>query len=181
MATTDNAAALHEPLCRDLMKRFVLQTPELDMMGRIEYLIQTGAIDACRLFEVVASMETGIPMDSVDGKDLADGSNCKLTGSFGPVNGQKTAYGWRIKVSNCIGDVRALLHHPETGEMYEAHIPFDEFNGQNYITITWCKGRKKFGRWTRFINKLEEQAPVEANPRPAGLKDRFMSLLLGED
>jgi hypothetical protein len=154
MATTDRAAELHEPLCRDLMKKFVLNTPELDNLGRIEYLIKTGVIDAGRLFEIVTSLETGIPLKSIEGMDLEDSSNCKLSGSFGPVNGQKTAFGWRIKVTNCVGDVRVLLHHPETGETFSGVIPYDLIKDQNWLTITWCKGKNRFGKFTKYIEKV---------------------------
>ena len=154
MAPTDRAAELHEPLCRDLMREFVLLTPELGMMERIDELIITGCIDASRLYEVVSSLKHNIPLESIAGQDLADGSNCKLTGRYGPVNGQKTAYGWVIKVVNCIGDVRAILHNPNTGQTFEAHIPYEEFRDQRYITITDCKRGAKFGRWTKYIQEV---------------------------
>ena len=154
MATTDRAAELHEPLCRELMKDYVLLTPELDMMARVDKLIVTGCVDASRLYEIVSSLKHNIPLESVVGRDLADGSNCKLTGSYGPVNGQKTAYGWIIKVTNCTGDVRAILHNPNDGKTYEAHIPFEAHQNQRYITITDCKRGAKFGRWTEYIFEI---------------------------
>jgi len=175
MATTDRAAALHEPLCRDLMQRFVLQTPDSDMIGRVEYLIETGVIDAARLFEVVTSLEEGIDLKSVDGCDLADNSNCKITGRFGPVNGQSTAFGWRVKVSNCIGDARVLLHNPDTNETFTGVIPYAEFKDQKWLTITLCKGKKKFGRWTPFIT--ESKAPVVKPQRT--MKDKFWEFIFG--
>jgi hypothetical protein len=153
MATTDRAAELHEPLCRDLLLEYILLTDEYSNLERMEYLIRTGCIDASRLFEVVSSLRHNIPLDSIQGQDLADGSNCKLTGRYGPVNGQKTAYGWIIKVVNCVGDVRAILHNPNTGETFEAHIPHEEFKDQRYITITDCKRGPKFGRWTKYMTK----------------------------
>jgi hypothetical protein len=93
-------------------------------------------------------------LDSVEGRDLADGSNCKLTARYGPVNGQRTAYGWIIKVTNCTGDVRAILHNPGDGKTYEAYIPFEEHQNQRYITITDCKRGEKFGRWTKYITEV---------------------------
>jgi hypothetical protein len=154
MATTDRAAELHEPLCRELMRDYVLLTQDMDMMERIENLIVTGCIDASRLYEIVSSLKHNIPLDSVEGRDLADGSNCKLTARYGPVNGQRTAYGWIIKVTNCTGDVRAILHNPGDGKTYEAYIPFEEHQNQRYITITDCKRGEKFGRWTKYIREI---------------------------
>lgn len=154
MATTDRAAALHEPLCRKLIKDYtnLLGDPP-DLLNR---LIETGCVDVPRLYEVVSSVRLGIPLESVEGKDLADGSNCKLTASYGPVNGQHTAYGWRIKVTNCVGDVRAIFNRPSTGETYEAHIPFKEHKNQRYVTITDCKRGPKFGRWTKYIQQIND-------------------------
>jgi len=154
MATTDRAALLHEPLCRKLMRDYVLLTPELDMMERVDNLILTGCIDASRLYEIVSSFKHGIPLDSVEGRDLADGSNCKLTASYGPTNGQRTAFGWTLRVTNCTGDVRAILHNPNDGKTYEAYIPFEEHKSQRHIAITDCKRNPKFGRWTPFIKEI---------------------------
>jgi len=130
------------------------------------------------LFEVVSSLETGIPLKSIEGCDLADNSNCKITGRFGPVNGQGTAYGWRIKVSNCIGDARILLHHPETGETFTGVIPYDEFKDQKWLTITHCKGRKRFGRWTKFIETMAP-AQVKEQPEVTSMRQKFWELLFG--
>jgi hypothetical protein len=151
MATTDRAAQLHEPLCRELLERFNAHTTDMTFDGRFEYLIKTGVVDAGRLYEIVSSLETGIPLESVDGKDLADGSNCKLTGSYGPVNGPKTAYGWRINVQNCLGDARVLIHHPKEKKTYELHVPFEAHQNQKWLTITDCKGSARFGRFTRYL------------------------------
>jgi hypothetical protein len=152
MATTDRAAQLHEPLCRELLAeytRLINDSPNI-----LDNLVKTGCIDASRLYEVVSSLRHGIPLDSVQGRDLADGSNCKLTASYGPVNGQETAYGWRIKVTNCTGDVRAIFTRPATGKTYEAHIPFREHMNLRYITITDCKRGPKFGRWTKYVREV---------------------------
>ena len=151
MATTDHAAKLHEPLCRELLGRLTAQTTNMTLEERFEYLVKTGVVDASRLYEIVSSLETGIPLESVDGKDLADGSNCKLSGAYGPVNGQYTAYGWRINVENCVGDVRALLHHPKEGKTYELHVPLSAHRHQKWLTVTDCKGRARFGRFTRYV------------------------------
>jgi len=152
MATTDRAAELHEPLCRELLAeytRLIDDSPNL-----LDNLVKTGCIDASRLYEVVSSLRHGIPLDSVQGRDLADGSNCKLTASYGPVNGQQTSYGWTIKVTNCTGDVRAIFNRPSTGKTYEAYIPFKEHMNQRYITITDCKRGPQFGRWTQFVREV---------------------------
>lgn len=153
MATTDRAAELHEPLCRRLLTEY--SSLMGDRPDLLEHLIKTGCIDVSRLYEVLSSVRHGIPLDSVAGRDLADGSNCKITASYGPVNGQYTAYGWRIKVTNCTGDVRAIFTRPSTGETFEAHIPFKEHKHQRYITITDCKKGPKFGRWTKYVKKVE--------------------------
>jgi hypothetical protein len=151
MATTDRAAQLHEPLCRELLERLNAQTAEMSFEERFEYLVKTGVVDASRLYEVVSSLETGIPLESVDGKDLADDSNCKLTGAYGPVNGQGTSYGWRINVENCVGDVRALLRHPREKKTYEMHIPLEAHRHQKWLTITDCKRGARFGRFTHYV------------------------------
>ena len=151
MATTDRAAQLHEPICRDLLSRLTKQTAGMTFEERFEYLVKTGVVDACRLYEIVSSLETGIALESVDGKDLADGSNCKISGSYGPVNGLKTAHGWRINVQNCVGDVRALLYHPKEKKSYELHVPFDAHRNQKWITVTDCKRSNRFGRFTPYV------------------------------
>jgi hypothetical protein len=151
MATTDRAAQLHEPLCRGLLERLNAQTENMTFDERFDYLVRTGVVDAGRLYEIVSSLETGIALESVDGKDLADGSNCKLSGSYGPVNGQQTAYGWRINVQNCVGDVRALLHHPKEKKTYELHVPLDAHRNQKWLTVTDCKRGARFGRFTHYV------------------------------
>ena len=152
MAKTDHAAELHRSICKRLIMTLsdLLKSPS----DFLDYLIETGCVDASRLYEVVSSVREGIPLDSVEGRDLADGSNCKLTAAYGPVNGQRTAYGWIIKVTNCTGDVRAIFTRPKTGETYEALIPFKEHQYQKYITITECKRGPKFGRWTEFVRSI---------------------------
>ena len=152
MATTDRAAELHAPLCQKLLEEY--QVLVGNPQSILDNLVKTGCIDASRLYEVVSSLKLNIPLDSVEGRDLADGSNCKLSASYGFVNGQHTATGWTIKVSNCTGDVRAIFTRPDTGATYEAHIPFKEHKNQRYITITDCKRGPKFGRWTKYITEL---------------------------
>lgn len=152
MATTDRAAELHEPLCRKLLTEYALLMGErLDLL---DYLIETGCIDTSRLYEVVSSLRHGIPLDSVEGRDLADGSNCKMTASYGPTNGQRTSHGWKIKVTNCTGDVRAIFTRPSTGETYEAYIPFKAHKDKKWVTITDCKKGPKFGNWTKYVKQV---------------------------
>lgn len=154
MATTDHSAKLHSELCTKLMARFSAQMKGATARELIEYMIDKGVIDCSRLYEIVTSLETGIPLDSVCGRDLADNSDCKLSAAFGPVNGQKTAFGWRIKVANSAGDIRAILHNPKDSRTYEANIPHREHSSQKYITITDCKKGARFGRWTRYVRSI---------------------------
>jgi hypothetical protein len=155
MATTDNTARLHEATCRDLLREFENLTPNLTESQRFERFVETGVIDASRLLELVDSLETGIPLDSREGRDLADGSNSKLTCAYGPVNGQYTAYGWRVAVYNCEADVRVRFTRPKTGEAYKAHIPAREVRNIRYVTITDCvKGGPLGGKWGKYITKI---------------------------
>ena len=117
-------------------------------------MVKLGIIDSGRLYEVVKSLETGIPLNSVDGRDLEDDSNCKLSGSYGPVNGQKTSFGWRFKVENCAGDARLIFRHPKEKRIYEAHIPKREISGIRYLTICDTSNTSRFGKWTRFVKEV---------------------------
>ena len=129
MATTDHAAELHRSICKRLIMELsdLLKSPS----DFLDYLIETGCVDASRLYEVVSSVREGTLLDSVEGRDLADGSNCKLTAAYGPVNGQRTAYGWTIKVTNCTGDVRAIFTRPKQEKLTRLTFRSGDTNTRN--------------------------------------------------
>ena len=154
MATTDHTSKLHAPIARDLLVRIRKALNELTPEQQEDYLIENGGFQTDRLYELVQSLETGIPLDSVEGKDLKDGSNCKISGAYGPVNGQCTSFGWTIKVDNCVGAVRALIRDPNTGKTFEGKIPFSAHKNQKYLTITDCVRGPKFGKWTKYLKEV---------------------------
>ena len=153
MATTDSASILHAPLTWHLLTRLRSALCEMNDDEFNEYLIENGAFQTDRVYELVSSAETGIPLDSVEGRDLADGSNCKLSGAYSPTNGQRTAWGWKIKVANCTGDVRAIVYHPIRKKVYEGFIPWSAHKSQRYLAVTdGVNGT--FGRFTPYFKEV---------------------------
>lgn len=154
MATTDHTSKLHAPITRDLLTRLRNALDELTPEQQEKYLIENGGFQADRLYELVKSLETGIPLNSIVGMDLDDKSNCKISGAYGPVNGNGTSVGWTIKIDNCVGAVRVLIRNPKTGKTYEGKIPFSAHRNQRYLTITDCVRGPKFGKWTKYLKEV---------------------------
>jgi len=128
--------------------------PELSAAQREEFYVQYGIIDASRLLELVHSKERGIPLDSRNGRDHADGANSKLSCSYSSLNGQQTAFGWRFKIKNSEGDVLLRFSNPMHPDVYKACIPKSEIKGLNYIVITDCvRGGVQAGKYGKYITK----------------------------
>ena len=155
MATNDNCAGLHSVDCFRLIEELKTYLPSLSAAERERYFVETGVIDASRLLELVHSKERGIPMDSRNGRDHADGANSKLSCSYAALNGQQTAFGWRFKIKNAEGDVLLRFSNPMHPDVYKACIPQSEIKGQNYLVITDCvRGGVKAGKYGKYITKV---------------------------
>jgi hypothetical protein len=154
MATTDHAAKLQHKATLRILQRIWDATPDMTTRDRLNFLTEKGAFDVSRLNEILRSKETGIAMDSRDGRDHEDGANSKFV-SYGPTNGQRTAFGWRVKVYNCEADVVGWLSDPKTDEHYDFHIPKEAIRpNQRYVTITDCvNGGPKGGKWGAYLKK----------------------------
>ena len=161
MATTDHTSKLHAPITRDLLTRLRNALDGLTPEQLEDYLIENGGFQTDRIYEIVKSLETGIALNSIEGMDLEDGSNCKISGAYGPVNGKRTSFGWTIKIDNCVGAVRALIRNPNTGKTFEGKIPFSVHKNQKYLTITDCVRGPKFGKWTPV---LQRSSPGQSLP-----------------
>ena len=152
--------------CFRLIEEYKSYYPELSLSEIMERFVLAGVFDAGILLELVHAEEYGLERDSREGRDFSDRSNSKLSCSYMPLNGEQSAYGWRVKVKNVEGDVLVRLSNPLHDEVFGGRIPHAEIKGKNYLVITDCleggvKGGKygkyltgRYGKYGKYITKV---------------------------
>lgn len=147
MSTTDSAALLHRESALHLVEVY----GGLEEGDILERLVLDGVIAVGRLNEIIDSKKLDIPLNSVSGQDLDDGTDCKFA-TVVPKKGK--IYQASVACKNKTGDLRVRLYFPDADSWWYGVIPHEVFEGLQGISFTFHKDTMKpSGRLGVFLRE----------------------------